>query len=227
MSDAPGAASPDASAGCPSGTLSTVTTKEQALGALGTDHLGGRLRVLRLERGFGLRELAGRLGISVSAVSQIERGTLQPSVNRLLAIVSALGVPLARVFDEPARGGAPGDGADRPRRPVTPRMEAWSAPGVAIALETVETAEGEQSAGSVELGSFGDGSFGVWTITEGVSTDVEADEVSVVLSGRGCVEDLDSGAVVEVTPGTVLRLAAGVRTRWTIVEPIRKVFVVH
>ena len=88
-----------------------MTAEEQALEALGTDHLGGRLRALRVERGFSLRDLADRLAISVSAVSQIERGKLQPSVNRLLAIVSALGVPLARVFDESARDGASGASA--------------------------------------------------------------------------------------------------------------------
>ena len=88
-----------------------VVTAKEALAALGTDHLGGRLRALRQQRGFSLRELADRLEISVSAVSQIERGRLQPSVNRLLAIVSALGVPLARVFDESARDGSSGASA--------------------------------------------------------------------------------------------------------------------
>ncbi|TDS75743.1 hypothetical protein CLV52_2850 [Amnibacterium kyonggiense] len=106
-------------------------------------------------------------------------------------------------------------------------MAVWSASSVAIDLEPVGTAEGEQFAGATDLGDFGDGSFGVWTITEGVSTDVEADEVSVILAGRGSVEDLDTGAVVQLTAGTVLRLAAGVRTRWTITEPIRKVYVVR
>lgn len=88
-----------------------MTAKEQALEALDTAHLGGRLRAIRQERGFSLRDLADRLGISVSAVSQIERGVLQPSVNRLLAIVSALGVPLARVFDESGRDRASGASA--------------------------------------------------------------------------------------------------------------------
>ena len=67
----------------------------------------------------------------------------------------------------------------------------------------------------------------IWETPAGVSTDVEADEVSVVVSGRGRVEDLDTGAVVELVPGTVLRLAAGERTRWTITEPLRKVYVVR
>jgi uncharacterized cupin superfamily protein len=103
-------------------------------------------------------------------------------------------------------------------------MEVWAASTVPIDLEPTE---GEQLAGSTDLGAFGDGSFGVWTISAGVSTDVEVDEVSVILSGRGSVEDLDTGAVVHLTPGTVLRLAAGARTRWTIAEPIRKVYVVR
>lgn len=46
------------------------------------------------------RQLALALGISASAVSQIERGVMKPSVTRLLAITDALGVPLATVFDD-------------------------------------------------------------------------------------------------------------------------------
>ena len=107
---------------------------------------------------------------------------------------------------------------------MSDRMETWAVAEVQIDLEPVE---GDQSAGSTDLGGFGDGSFGIWTITEGVSTDVEVDEVSVILSGLGTVEDLDTGEEAQLAPGTVLRLAAGVRTRWTIVEPIRKVYVVR
>ncbi|NQX13199.1 helix-turn-helix transcriptional regulator [Microbacteriaceae bacterium VKM Ac-2855] len=62
--------------------------------------LGARLRELRHASGMSLRALARELGISASAVSQIERGSMQPSVGRLIAIVGALGVPLAAVFEE-------------------------------------------------------------------------------------------------------------------------------
>jgi uncharacterized protein len=103
-------------------------------------------------------------------------------------------------------------------------MEVWDATTTPIELEPTV---GDQEAGATDLGAFGEGSFGVWTITAGVSEDVEVEEVSVILSGRGTVEDLDTGAVVQLAPGTVLRLAAGVRTRWTIVEPIRKVYVLR
>ncbi|MCW2860096.1 MAG: hypothetical protein JWP48_1804 [Actinoallomurus sp.] len=63
------------------------------------EHLGPRLRELRLQSGTSLRALARELGISASAVSQIERGIMRPSVSRLIAYVSALGVPLSAVFE--------------------------------------------------------------------------------------------------------------------------------
>jgi uncharacterized protein len=107
-------------------------------------------------------------------------------------------------------------------------MDTWIAADLTLPSEPLPTAEGDgQSAGDVELGAYADGVFGVWEITEGVSTDVEADEVSVIVSGRGRVEDLDTGAVVDLAPGTVLRLLAGERTRWTITERLRKVYVVR
>lgn len=63
--------------------------------------VGLRLRDLRLRQGISARSLAHRLGISPSAVSQIERGVLRPSVSRLIAITDALAVPIAAVFDFP------------------------------------------------------------------------------------------------------------------------------
>jgi transcriptional regulator with XRE-family HTH domain len=54
--------------------------------------LGRRLRAERLGQGLGLREMARRLGISASALSQIETGKAQPSVSKLFDIVNLLGV---------------------------------------------------------------------------------------------------------------------------------------
>lgn len=65
-----------------------------------TDALGARLRRLRQGQRVSLRELARRVGVSASAISQIELGRLQPSVNRLVSIVNALDVPLAEVFPD-------------------------------------------------------------------------------------------------------------------------------
>jgi transcriptional regulator with XRE-family HTH domain len=81
--------------------------------------LGERLRQERAERGLSLRELARRLDVSPSLVSQIETGKIQPSVRTLYAIVSELGVSLDDVFgpeeeDKPriTRGPRVPDGGD-------------------------------------------------------------------------------------------------------------------
>ncbi|MDQ1128034.1 helix-turn-helix domain-containing protein [Microbacterium sp. SORGH_AS_0888] len=74
-------------------------------GAVRPESVGERLRALRVARGMSARDLARRLGISPSAVSQIERGVMQPSVSRLIAITDELDVPLTSVFD-PSEGRA-------------------------------------------------------------------------------------------------------------------------
>jgi hypothetical protein len=67
---------------------------------------------------------------------------------------------------------------------------------------------------------------GVWEHPAGTSTDVETDEVFVVLSGSGRVI-LADGRVLALAPGTVGILTAGTTTTWQIDEPLRKVWVVE
>ncbi|MFT4305607.1 MAG: helix-turn-helix domain-containing protein [Microbacterium sp.] len=62
--------------------------------------LGARLRQLRLSSGRSLASVAEAVGISSSALSQIETGVMQPSVNRLIEIVSVVGVPVSAIFDD-------------------------------------------------------------------------------------------------------------------------------
>src|SRR5256885_6231750 len=54
--------------------------------------LGPRLRAIRLRRGVGLRELARRLDLSPSSISQIETGKMRPSVRTLYAVAAEFGV---------------------------------------------------------------------------------------------------------------------------------------
>jgi len=54
--------------------------------------LGASLRAERLRQGRSLRETARRLGISASALSQIETGKAHPSVGKLFDIVNLLNV---------------------------------------------------------------------------------------------------------------------------------------
>jgi transcriptional regulator with XRE-family HTH domain len=62
------------------------------------EDVGPRLRAHREQRGLSLRELARRLGVSPSAISQIETGKSRPSVSTLYAIVSELGMSLDELF---------------------------------------------------------------------------------------------------------------------------------
>lgn len=62
--------------------------------------LGPRLREIRLERGISLRELARRLDLSPSSISQIETGKMRPSVPTLYAFVAEFGVTVDEVFEQ-------------------------------------------------------------------------------------------------------------------------------
>ena len=55
------------------------------------DKLGHRLRILRAERDWSLKDLAAISKLSVSQISSIERGANLPSIESLLAIARAFG----------------------------------------------------------------------------------------------------------------------------------------
>jgi transcriptional regulator with XRE-family HTH domain len=79
--------------------------------------LGERLRKERDRFGLSLRELARRLEVSPSLVSQIELGKIQPSVRTLYAIVSELGVSLDELFAPPSAQATRSSGSERLVRP--------------------------------------------------------------------------------------------------------------
>lgn len=113
-------------------------------GKRGASALGEHLREKRVQHGLSLRELARRLDVSPSLVSQIETGKIQPSVRTLYAIVSELGVSLDEVFS--ARRTTPGDGAVDGARPPE------SAPRVGRAGGALVQRAGERSAIDLETG---------------------------------------------------------------------------
>jgi transcriptional regulator with XRE-family HTH domain len=78
------------------------------------DGVGQRLRSERERHGVSLRELARRLAISPSALSQIETGRSRPSVGTLYAIVSELDMSLDELFASPRAAGAATPGAGGP-----------------------------------------------------------------------------------------------------------------
>ncbi|MBO1756606.1 helix-turn-helix domain-containing protein [Allobranchiibius sp. CTAmp26] len=60
--------------------------------------VGSGVRSHRTAKGLSLRELARRLGVSASFISQLENGKSQPSVATLVAICNALGVTFDELF---------------------------------------------------------------------------------------------------------------------------------
>ena len=60
--------------------------------------VGPRIRALRERQALSLRALAGRCGLSINAISQIERGENSPTVASLHQLASALGVSITELF---------------------------------------------------------------------------------------------------------------------------------
>ena len=94
------------------------------------------------------------------------------------------------------------------------------------ALDPARVLDGDPEVRSLVLHDGDDVGIGVWQHSVGVSADVEADEVFVVLSGRATVH-VEDGPTLEVGPGDVGLLPAGARTTWTVHETLRKVYVVR
>jgi transcriptional regulator with XRE-family HTH domain len=66
--------------------------------------VGNRLRTERERLGISLRELARRVGVSPSLVSQIELDRVNPSVSTLYALVTELGMTMSDVFGDSRPG---------------------------------------------------------------------------------------------------------------------------
>lgn len=93
-------------------------------------------------------------------------------------------------------------------------------------LDLAQVVSGDPVVRVAEIHDGADLAIGVWQHSPGVSTDVEVDEVFVVLSGRATIE-VEGGPTLEVGPGDIGLYPAGTRTRWTVHETLRKVYVVR
>lgn len=70
--------------------------------------VGARLRRAREEQHIGLRELARRIGVSPSLISQVETGKSEPSVSTLFSICSELNLPVNEIVFDPFRNASAG-----------------------------------------------------------------------------------------------------------------------
>lgn len=80
------------------------------------DMLGDRLREERESQGLSLRELARRIEVSPSLISQIETGKIHPSVSTLYALASELGASVDHLLFQDVAGPFGGEGLADPVR---------------------------------------------------------------------------------------------------------------
>lgn len=91
---------------------------------MGAGAIGNRVREERLRQNIGVRELARRVGVSASLISQVELGRASPSVGTLYGIVNVLGLSLDRLLlEETGRTPAGVDTQAGPPDPVVRRRE--------------------------------------------------------------------------------------------------------
>ena len=107
-----------------SGTAESASTSLP--GGREPTHIGPRLRAQREQMGLSLREVARRIGVSASLISQIERDKVNPSVSTLYALVQELRLTMGDLFavDEASLAPGPPRADDAASPLVTPEQRA-------------------------------------------------------------------------------------------------------
>ncbi len=62
--------------------------------------LGDRIRKIRKQKQYTIKDVAQQAGVTSSLVSQIEKNKANPSINSLMAIAKVLNVPIASFFEK-------------------------------------------------------------------------------------------------------------------------------
>ena len=101
-----------------------------------TVQLGAAIRAAREERGLSLREVARRVGVSPSFVSQVETGKANPSVGTLYSLVGVLGTSLDDLIGEAGGNGVPVPAASEGAAPPTAGHPTGSWPPVEVPVQT-------------------------------------------------------------------------------------------
>lgn len=103
------------------------------------------------------------------------------------------------------------------------------ASSVELEVETVpddQSVRGEPTTGWRSLGTTLGLEVGVWEMSTGAMTDIEVDEIFVVISGEATVTlivDEQPTEVIDLRPGSICRLPEGAHTLWEVTRTVRKV----
>ena len=110
-------------------------------------------------------------------------------------------------------------------------IEDWKRVGAAASATDSDAGPDDSPADATtafaELGTIAGADYGLWEMSAGAMRDIEGDEVFLVISGTGRIEfDEPVLPPVELSPGTLVRLDDGMKTRWYVDEaPLRKLFI--
>jgi transcriptional regulator with XRE-family HTH domain len=155
-----------------------------------TDHMviGSRLRHARLVKGFLIKDLASRVGVSVSLISKYENNKVLPPLMMLHKLVSELGTNIGALFDSNWSGVS-----YIARAGSRPRISAAGlSDSVGVTLERIiPNGIGHLLQGNIHIVAPGGGSMGAMSH--------QGDEAGYVLEGRlelsidGVTHDLGTG----------------------------------
>jgi quercetin dioxygenase-like cupin family protein len=156
--------------------------------------LGESIRRVRLRQGRTLADVSSAAGVSVSLLSQVERGLVDPSLDSLRDIAEALGTALFRLLAED-----------------TPRFRVVRS-GEGARLAVVDGIELELLSPSLD-GTF---ELGRWTLAPGASTanhprGHDGEEANLILEGTVRFELANE--VLELRKGDVVIYDAGIPHR--------------
>lgn len=135
--------------------------------------IGARLRHARLVKGLLIKDVAARVGVSISLISKYENNKLLPPLTVLHALVTALGTNIGALFDADWNGVA--HVARAGTRPCIAAGGEGDAVGVTLE-RVVPNGRGHLLQGNIHIVAPGGGSMGTMRH--------EGDEVGYVLEGR-------------------------------------------
>lgn len=105
-------------------------------------------------------------------------------------------------------------------------VDASAASLIHEALPPTAVLAGAPTTALLPLATVGGAEVGLWEMTPGTASDTEVDEVFVVISGRATVRFVSPELPTQdIGPGSIVRLADGMQTEWTVHETLRKVYV--
>jgi uncharacterized cupin superfamily protein len=90
-------------------------------------------------------------------------------------------------------------------------------------VDAEQVVDGSPTTGIAALTELDDWELGVWEITPGTVTDVEVDEIFIVLRGHATLTRGD-GTQVELVAGSIGRLDDGEETEWQVHDTLRKIY---